>query len=205
MSSPYLIVGLGNPGQQYEKTRHNVGFMVIEQLAHQWGIAGKPEKKFEAMMGKGVVSLPNGESVTALLAQPTTFMNLSGKSVAAVLQFYKIPQKNLIVVVDDIALPLGKLRYRANGSDGGHNGLKSIAQCLGNSKDYARLRLGVGAPISSAQQVAHVLGKFPKAEEAVLTKVLDASCEAITAWLTDDANAVMTRFNGLDLADASTQ
>ncbi len=200
MSSPYLIVGLGNPGKQYEHTRHNAGFMVVEHLSRQWGIVGKQEKKFEAIVGKGAVTLPTGASVTALLAQPTTFMNLSGRSVAAILQFYKIPQEHLIVVVDDIALPLGKVRFRPEGSEGGHNGLKSISQCLGNSKNYARLRLGVGAPHSSAQQVAHVLGKFSKAESDVLAKVLDASCQAVESWLSEDADTVMTSFNGLDLA-----
>lgn len=198
MSAPWLVVGLGNPGSQYEKTRHNAGFMAIEAMGQHWGIAGKQEKKFEAMVGKGLVPLPNGETHTVILAQPLTFMNLSGKSVAAIMQFYKVPVHQLLVIVDDIALPVGKLRYRAKGSAGGHNGLKSVQQCLGNLQNYARLRLGVGAPPSSAQQVGHVLGKFTADDMIVLEKVLHESISAVECWMSDGDDATMTRFNGLD-------
>lgn len=211
-TAPILIVGLGNPGPQYEKTRHNAGFMAIEHLSRQWHITGKQEKKFDAIVGKGPLDLPNGKKATLILAQPLTFMNLSGKAVQALMHFYKIPVENLIVIVDDLALPLGKLRFRPHGSEGGHNGLKSIRQSLG-SHQYARLRLGIGTPAtlkpekpapgspfqSGAHQVGYVLGAFSSDEMSLMEKILTATEHCLTTWLTEGADAAMTQFNGLDV------
>ena len=150
-----VVVGLGNPGKRYDRTRHNVGYAVVDILAAGTK-AGKAQNRFQARL----VELAE-DAGKVLLVKPETFMNLSGQSVRQVLDFYKLPLEDLLVVCDDINLPLGKLRFRARGSHGGHNGLRNIQEHLGTT-EYSRLRLGVGAPDEDA--VDHVLGAFRASE-----------------------------------------
>ncbi len=182
-----VVVGLGNPGRKYEGTRHNVGFLVIDALAKGPGTSGFNER-FDAEIAE---SMEAGEKT--LLAKPQTFMNLSGRSVRQILDFYQIPVENLLVICDDVNLPLGKLRFRAKGSAGGHNGLKDIQNHLG-TQDYARLRLGVDAP-PEAGMVDYVLGKFKPAEKPVIEEALMQAVQGSALWLREGIGPAMNRFN----------
>ncbi|HTV76235.1 MAG TPA: aminoacyl-tRNA hydrolase, partial [Candidatus Baltobacteraceae bacterium] len=154
MEQLHLIVGLGNPGAEYAKTRHNAGFLLVEKLATRWKTDWTNERKFRARIAKAGY---NGRRV--LLCQPQTFMNLSGETVGAVKDFYQLPLKQLMVAVDDADLPLGEIRLRAGGSSGGHHGLESIEQHLA-SREFARLRIGIGRKDGSREITNYVLGKF---------------------------------------------
>ena len=165
-----LIVGLGNPGKQYEGTRHNIGFMLLDRLADTSGGKFQSAPKWQCHLTK----LP--ESGT-LLAKPQTFMNLSGRSVRQVLAFHKWPPENMLVVYDDVALPLGTLRFREKGSAGGHNGIKSIIEHLGTDI-FPRLKIGIGAS-GPGNMVGHVLGKFSPDERPVLENTLATALEAV--------------------------
>ncbi len=183
MSVFRLIVGLGNPGAEYEATRHNVGFMVLDRLA--MGVAEwKRERAWQAQLARvdGVV-----------LCKPETFMNLSGRAVAAVARFYQIPVESILVVLDEMALPLGRLRLRSGGSAAGHNGMKSVMEVLG-TQDVARLRLGIGGA-SPGDAVGHVLGKFRKDERPALEEMLARSEEAIRCAQREGLQAAMNAFN----------
>src|SRR5262245_50573692 len=183
-----VVVGLGNPGPQYAGTRHNVGFETVDYLASAPGV-GPARAKFEAL----VVEAREGiEQV--LYVKPTTYMNLSGRAVRQILDFYKVPVENLMVVCDDFNLPLGKLRVRAKGSAGGQNGLKSVEQALG-TQEYARLRIGVGAP-APGDAVDHVLGRFRPAERAVKEKMIADAAQAVLVWIKVGLEPCMNRFNG---------
>ena len=184
----YLIVGLGNPGKQYENTRHNVGFDAVDLLVDEYRVPSSG-KQHKAMYGKGVIA---GQKV--ILAKPLTYMNLSGKAVSYWLKAEKIPQENLLVVVDDIALPFGAIRIRAKGSDGGHNGLKSIAELLGNS-DYARLRFGIGGDFPKGFQVDYVLGEWTPDERAALPGRIGTAAEAVLSFGTAGLERTMNGFN----------
>jgi len=184
----YLIAGLGNVGPEYELTRHNIGFLVLDRLADQHKVtfdlqrhADKAEVKYK---GKQLH-----------LIKPTTFMNLSGKAIAYWLQELKIPKENLLVVLDDIALPFGTLRMRAKGSSAGHNGLKNIELLL-NGQDYNRLRFGVGGDFNKGQQVDYVLGNFSKNEFNELPLMMDKASEMIFSFCTIGVNRTMSQFNG---------
>ena len=166
MEPLHLIVGLGNPGADYAKTRHNAGFLLVEKLAEKWKASWTKERKFQARVARA----ENGRKV--LLAEPQTFMNLSGESVGALVQFYQLPLEKILVVVDDADLPLGEIRLRPAGGSGGHHGLESVAQHLGE-KNYARLRIGIGRKNEARQITGHVLGKFSADENALLEKVLE--------------------------------
>lgn len=197
-----LLVGLGNPGSQYRDTRHNVGFHVIDELARRWHIDAWRER-FDALTAK---TAHGGEPV--VLAKPVTFMNLSGTAVAGLAGFYKIEPVDMLIVADDVALPLGRLRVRRGGSDGGHNGLRSVSQQLG-TQAFPRLRLGVGRPPShqaSAGQAGdqrrdlsdHVLGRFQPAErESVAAAVLRAA-DAAEVFVLEGIERVMNVFNAAD-------
>jgi len=162
-----LVVGLGNPGREYEQSRHNIGFVVVERLAQQLG-AAPWKKQGQALVAKGEVQ---GQSV--LLAQPQTFMNLSGQAVSALMQYYKLTLNDLLVIVDDLELAPGRLRARDKGSHGGHNGLRDIQNHLGTT-EYKRIRVGIGRPQSQQNNiVAHVLGKILPAEAQALESALD--------------------------------
>jgi len=182
-----VVVGLGNPGKQYEGTRHNIGFQVIDQLASS-ASAGP----FQEKMGGLASELRVGDH-KVLLVKPQTFMNLSGRCVGQILRFHKLPLENLLVVCDDINLPLGKLRLRHKGSHGGNNGLRDIQAVLG--EDYGRLKIGVGSP-RNGEAVSHVLGKFSPAERPVVEDALILATQAVQCWWSLGIETAMNRFNG---------
>ena len=190
MEPMHLVVGLGNPGADYAKTRHNAGFLLAEKLAAQWQAGWNHERKFAARMAKAG---HGGKKV--LLCEPQTFMNLSGEAVAAVQQFYQLPLADILVVVDDADLPLGEIRLRPGGGSGGPHGLESVAQHLG-SKAYARLRIGIGRKNEARQITGHVLGKFDADENAVLEMVLERAASQVECWLTAGLQKAMSQFNG---------
>ncbi|MCR4315693.1 MAG: aminoacyl-tRNA hydrolase [Planctomycetes bacterium] len=171
------VIGLGNPGQKYFGTRHNVGFDVVDVLASRT-CASVSKSKWSALYGEATVG---GEKT--ILLKPMTFMNLSGNSVRGLFDFFKLDLSNLIVIVDDVHLPLGRLRIRAHGSPGGHNGLRSIERALSTS-GYPRLRLGVGGP-GVRELSDHVLSKFSKDETAEKEKMIEQAADAIEKWITE--------------------
>jgi PTH1 family peptidyl-tRNA hydrolase len=191
MEPLHLIVGLGNPGADYAKTRHNAGFLLVEKLAEKWKSGWTGEHKFSARVARAECG---GRKV--LLAEPQTFMNLSGESVGALVQFYQLPLEKILVVVDDADLPLGEIRLRPAGGSGGHHGLESVAHHLG-AKNYARLRIGIGRKDEARQITGHVLGKFSAAENALLEKVLERAAGQLECWLSAGLQKAMSQFNGV--------
>ncbi|MCU0511662.1 MAG: aminoacyl-tRNA hydrolase [Anaerolineae bacterium] len=189
MSGKYLIVGLGNPGREYEKTRHNVGFMVIDALSARAG-AGGEKKGRKASVQDATLA---GKSV--LLAKPLTYMNLSGEAVRALLDFYKIPLERFIVVHDDLDLPPGTLRLRRDGSAGGQNGIRSIIQQVG-TQNFARVRFGIGRPPGRQPARDYVLQPFSGDEAILAQEVIATAAAALETWLTAGMEAAMTRYNG---------
>ena len=181
-----LVVGLGNPGSRYAGTRHNVGFAVIDYLI-QSPRAGRSQSRFQAQVAE-LIEEPH----KVLLVKPETFMNLSGRSVRQVMDFYQVEAADLLVVCDDINLPLGKLRVRARGTHGGHNGLRDIQNHLGTT-EYARLRIGVGAPDQDA--VEHVLGRFRPAERAVMDDAVQTAAQAVAVWIHQGIEPCMNQYN----------
>ena len=181
-----VVVGLGNPGNRYQGTRHNVGFDVVDSLAAS-PHAGRFQSRFQAQVAE---LHEDGEKL--LLVKPETFMNLSGRCVRQVLDFYQVPASDLLVVCDDINLPLGRLRVRARGTHGGHNGLRDIQNHLGGV-EYARLRIGVDAPRDDA--IDHVLGKFRPAERAVIGDAVALAAQAVLVWARQGVAAAMNRYN----------
>ncbi|MGO8765873.1 MAG: aminoacyl-tRNA hydrolase [Limisphaerales bacterium] len=177
MENVFLIVGLGNPGAGYAKTRHNAGFLLVEKLAADWKCAWANEKKFRAR-----VAQTDRSGKRILLCQPQTFMNLSGETVGAMAKFYQLPLKRILVAADDADLPLGTIRLRASGSSGGHHGLESIEQHLA-SREFARLKIGIGRQDGLREITDHVLGRFDVAEGDTLEKVLDRAARQAEAWL----------------------
>ena len=188
----YLIVGLGNPGPQYARTRHNIGWMVIDELARRHALE-LSRKNCDARVGGGLI----GEQ-RVTLAKPLTFMNLSGRAVAGLLRYQNVPREQLIVICDDLNLPLGKLRLRVAGSDGGHNGLKSVAAALA-SKDYARLRIGVGEPEREERAergtADFVLSAFAPTEWPVVEQTVARAADCVETFIRDGAAAAMNQFN----------
>lgn len=191
-----IIVGLGNPGDQYKLTRHNIGFIVTGELASKHNINGRFEAKFNAIIGKGLINCHE-----VIIIQPQTFMNLSGESLSKIIHFYKLDPKDLIVVFDDLSIDLGRIRFRPSGSDGGHNGIKSIINCLGGYKDFPRLKVGIGPQPKGMPSEAFVLQKFSKTEKDVLDKVTPACIEAIEFALDKGVENARNKFNGLNLAE----
>jgi PTH1 family peptidyl-tRNA hydrolase len=189
MEDIFLIVGLGNPGAEYVETRHNAGFLLVEKLAAQWKCEWTKERKFRARVAKTV---RNGKRI--MLCEPQTFMNLSGETVGAVKNFYQLPLVQLMVVADDADLPLGTVRLRGSGSSGGHHGLESIEQHLG-SREFARLKIGIGRKDDLREITGHVLGRFDSAENELLKKVLDRAAGQVEAWL-DAGIEKATQWNG---------
>ena len=184
----WLIAGLGNPETKYDGTRHNAGYAALDYLADKWGISVS-KTKFEGLWGQGEV---DGHKV--VLLKPLTYMNLSGKAVRYWLDAEKIPRENLLVVVDDIALPFGTLRMRTRGSAGGHNGLKSICELLG-TEDYARIRFGIGGDFARGQQVDYVLGQWTEEERRLLPDRLKVFGDAILSFACVGAERTMNLFN----------
>lgn len=183
----HLIVGLGNPGIEYAGTRHNVGFEAIEELADRHNISVK-KRNFRAVLGDGTIA-----GQRAILARPMTYMNLSGEAVAAICRMYKIEPQNVIVIVDDIALPIGKIRLRLSGSAGGHNGLTSIEQHL-HTREYPRIRIGVGGA-QPGRMVDHVLGKFRQSEREAIAEAIERAADAVEVALAEGFEKAMNRFN----------
>ena len=187
----YLIAGLGNPEKKYDLTRHNVGFDMLDVFASTEKIQLN-RTKFKSVYGEGVIC---GEKV--ILAKPQTYMNNSGEAIREIASFYKIPAENIIILLDDINFDTGVLRIRPKGSDGGHNGLKSIIYHLGSDR-FVRIRIGVGAkPHPDYDLAAHVLGRFPKEDIAVLDKAAQNVCGAIRLIISDgNCDMAMNRYNG---------
>ena len=186
----WLIVGLGNPGEKYENTRHNVGFQVIDELAER---QGKPVQrlKFKALTGLLTIG---GEK--ALVMKPVTYMNLSGEAVRPAADFYKLPPERILVISDDVALAAGRLRIRAKGSAGGHNGLKSIIQHLGTDQ-FPRVRVGVGEkPHPDYDMADWVLGKFQGEDKKVIDGAVKRAADAVECLLKEGPDRAMNRFNG---------
>lgn len=183
----YLVAGLGNPGDEYQNTRHNIGFKILDALADASNIVFGDRRY-------GWTTEYKFKGRTFVLLKPSTYMNLSGMAVNYWLQKEKIPLENLLVVVDDLALPLGSLRLRANGSDAGHNGLKNVAQVLG-TQEFARLRFGIGDNFRHGQQINYVLGEWNKEESAELPALIDDSIEIIKSFGTIGVSQTMTIFN----------
>ena len=190
MEETYLIVGLGNPGKGYADTRHNVGFMVLDRLAKRQGAGWEVNKKFEAHLAKA-----RQESNTVFLCKPQGYMNLSGQSVVPLAKFYQIPFGQIMVVVDDLDLPLGAIRMRPGGGTGGHRGLDSIQGLLGKD-DFARLRLGIGRPEPDRDVSGFVLGKFAEAETELLERVLETAADQLACWVLEGIQQSMNNYNG---------
>ncbi len=191
MENLYLIVGLGNPGADYARTRHNAGFLVAERLAGRWRAAWNYEKKFNARLARSERS-----DARALLCEPQTYMNASGEAVGAVVSFYRVPLNQMMVVVDDADLPVGEIRLRSSGSSGGHHGLESIEQHLG-TREYARLRIGIGRQTRAREITGHVLGRFSSTEATWIDRVLDVASDQVETWLEAGIQKAMSQFNGV--------
>ena len=184
-----LIAGLGNPGDKYKFTRHNAGFMVLDYLSYQWNFDFKFESKFNGEIGK-----INHEEESIILLKPHTFMNLSGQSLIAVMNFYKIQREDLLVIYDDIAIPVGKMRFRAKGSDGGHNGIKSIINVLGTNNCFDRLKIGIG-PQPPIPSEVYVLQNFSQEQLGELKTELPIIKEAVETYLKQGLQSAQSKFN----------
>jgi PTH1 family peptidyl-tRNA hydrolase len=190
-----LIVGLGNPGPEYRDTRHNVGFLVADELAARWRVPDSWREKFGALHIRTTVG---DEAV--IVAKPLTFMNLSGQAVAGLAGFYKIEPADVLVVTDDVALPLGRLRARPEGGAGGHNGLKSIIQHLG-TQAFPRVRVGVGRGDDRRDLADHVLGRFEAGERDTVSAAVLRAADAAERFLADGIERVMSAFNAAEKQD----
>lgn len=190
----YLIAGLGNPTKEYDKTRHNVGFSVIDVLADRYRI-DVSEKKHKALCGRGVI-----EGQKVLLLKPQTFMNLSGESIRAAADYYKIEPEEMIVIYDDISLDPGQLRIRLKGSAGGHNGIKNIIANLG-TQDFPRIKVGVGAKPPRMDLADYVLSRFGAGEQKLMDEAFGEAAEAAVMMMTDGAERAMNHFNAKKKAE----
>ncbi len=191
MEATYLIAGLGNPGKDYEKTRHNAGFLVVDELVRHRKASWKDESRFKARLARW----REGEK-TLLVCQPQTYMNASGESVGEMARFYRVPLGNLMLIVDDADLPLGQVRMRSAGSSGGHHGLESVESHVG-SREYARLRVGIGRTDEGRRDIAgHVLGRFSREEELLFRRVAERCRLQLDCWLAEGIAKAMSLFNG---------
>ena len=197
--TPLLIVGLGNPGSKYDRTRHNVGFDVIDCLAKRWNIRLKEEKRFKGEIGQG----PGPKGMKLTLLKPTTFMNRSGDSVRAVIDWYKWSPQSVLIVYDDMDLPVGKIRLRKAGSAGGHNGMKSLISCLG-TQEFPRLRMGIDSPKSNrvvqSDTVSYVLGRFAPPEQKIIHEVTELCADAVELAMKQGVEISMNRYNSRSVA-----
>uniref|UniRef100_UPI0015AA103D aminoacyl-tRNA hydrolase n=1 Tax=Candidatus Ventrimonas sp. TaxID=3048889 RepID=UPI0015AA103D len=190
----YLIAGLGNPTKEYDKTRHNAGFSVIDVLADRYRI-DVSEKKHKALCGRGVI-----EGQKVLLLKPQTFMNLSGESIRAAADYYKIAPEEMVVIYDDISLEPGQLRIRLKGSAGGHNGIKNIIANLG-TQDFPRIKVGVGAKPPRMDLADYVLSRFGAGEQKLMDEAFGEAAEAAVMMMTDGAERAMNHFNAKKKAE----
>lgn len=182
-----LVVGLGNPGPEYDGTRHNVGFDLVDRLAAERDFKWKRERKFRAKIASANTSL--------VLAKPLTYMNLSGNAVARLQRFHKLAPDQILVVYDDVDLPIGRIRFRPEGSAGGHNGIKSLIEFLG-TKEFPRLKIGIGSAGGREEMIGHVLGKFSAEECEELEKVLAIAQDGVNCALSAGLDRAMNQFNG---------
>lgn len=189
MVETYLFVGLGNPGRTYRDNRHNVGFMLMDALAHRLNII------FSRMQSKALVTSIDYEGNKLILAKPQTYMNLSDKAVVSMIKFYKIPLSNFIVANDDLDLPLGVIRIRPAGGSGGQKGINSIIENLG-TQDFPRMRLGIGRPPGQMQAADYVLQNFGKDEIPIVEEMLGKAVDAMLLFTKSGLNAAMTKYNG---------
>ena len=189
-----IIVGLGNPGAQYENTPHSVGFEAVDAIAAEIGASWESKRQFNCLMAKGTFA-----GLPVMLVKPQTYMNLSGDSVAPVVKYHNATAADLLVIQDDIDLPVGRMRVRKNGSCGGHNGIRNIIERLG-TQDFARLKLGVGKDKSDV--IAHVLGKFDPTTRKTMDIVVVEAVKAAAAILRDGPDRAMNAYNGFDAAQA---
>lgn len=185
----FLIVGLGNPGTEYAATRHNIGFDMVTYLSDKYGIALR-SKEGKAIVGKGVI-----EGQKVMLVQPQTYMNLSGESVRALMDYYKLTTDEIVIIYDDISMPVGQVRIRPKGSAGGHNGIKSIIAHLG-TQEFPRIKIGVGAKPENGDLVKHVFGRFSKEDDAKIRDVFALAEEGLLAILQEDVKTAMNAVNG---------
>ena len=189
MTDTFLLIGLGNPGREYKDTRHNIGFMLIDRLAVRLNARGMK------LQSKAIVTSGLYEERKLILAKPQTYMNLSGQSVQGLLHFYKIPPENLMVAHDDLDLSLGTIRIRPTGGAGGQRGMASTIERLG-TKDFPRLRLGIGRPPGRMDAAAYVLQDFSRADLLIVSETLDRAADAALTFVTQGLNAAMNKFNG---------
>jgi peptidyl-tRNA hydrolase, PTH1 family len=191
---PKLIVGLGNPEPKYDNTRHNIGFAAVDELAKVWQMPLKENKRFQGLFAEGVAQ--GGQKIRLL--KPLTYMNRSGQSVRAVTDWYKVEPSSVLVIYDDMDLPVGKLRIRLSGSAGGHNGMKSIIAHLGG-QEFPRLRIGIGKSDGEKTTISHVLGKFAPEEFKAIDEILYMSVKAIELGLKAGIEQSMNRYNGFSI------
>jgi PTH1 family peptidyl-tRNA hydrolase len=187
-SLTYLIVGLGNPGRQYQASRHNIGFMLVSHLAEKLDIA------FTRVQSKALVTKSNYQGRSLILAKPQTYMNLSGQAVSSLVRFYKIQFDNLLVVYDDVDLPYGRIRMRPSGGSAGQKGMQSIIGQLG-TQEFPRMRMGVGRPPGSKGAASYVLRDFSGEDAEFLPPILDRGVEAVITYITEDLTTAMNRYN----------
>lgn len=187
----FLVVGLGNPGDKYDGTRHNIGFETIDYIASKYNI-DVTRVKFKGVIGEGFIG---GEKV--ILLKPTTYMNLSGESVREAMSFYKLSEEDIVIIYDDISLEVGKIRIREKGSAGGHNGIKSIISNI-NTDVFPRIKIGVGQP--TGDLVSHVLGRFSKEEAEDLKEVIEVSSKAVEIIMKSGTKDAMNKLNGFKLS-----
>jgi len=185
----FLIVGLGNPGRDYKDNRHNVGFMLVDRLTVRLNA------RMSRLQAKALVASINYEGKKLILAKPQTYMNLSGQSIQGLARFYKIPLENMIVAHDDLDLPFGAIRIRPGGGPGGQKGVASTIERLG-SKDFPRLRIGIGRPPGRMDPADYVLQDFSKADQPLLSEILDRAADAVMTFVTEGLNPAMNKFNG---------
>ncbi len=200
---PQLIVGLGNPEPKYDQTRHNIGFTAVDALARSWQVSLSENRKFQGIYGEGTG--PKGVKVRLL--KPLTYMNLSGQSIRAATDWYKLPPESVLVIYDDMDLPQGRLRLRLSGSAGGHNGMKSAIAHLG-TQNFPRLRIGIGKPAKvsangEAGTVSYVLGKFSQSETQLMSDVLQLAVEAVEFSLKQGVEKAMSLYNNRTVAEVN--
>jgi PTH1 family peptidyl-tRNA hydrolase len=191
---PQLIVGLGNPEKKYEQTRHNIGFEAVDLLASRWNLNFSENRRFQGLFGEGIG--PQGSKMRLL--KPLTYMNRSGQAIRAVMDWYKIPATSVLVVYDDMDLPIGRMRLRLSGSAGGHNGIKSTIAHLG-TKDFPRFRIGIDKPADAGLEkstVSYVLGKFAPDEKPIIAEVLQLVADAIELSMKQGVEKAMSLYNG---------
>lgn len=197
--TPQLIVGLGNPGSKYDRTRHNIGFEAVDALARSWQISLTENRKFQGVFGEGI-----GPGATKIrLLKPLTYMNNSGQAMRAVTDWYKLPPESVLVIYDEMDLPIGRLRLRLSGSAGGHNGMKSAIAHLG-TQSFPRLRIGIGSAKSvnpDRNAVSHVLGHFSAKEAEIIAKVLQLVVSAVECSLKQGVEKAMSLYNSRNLAE----